>query len=185
MRVTALVTSSASASAHTRKRRGIRARRTRDASSNTRALRERENDAAVDAPSSTQRAPLDWRYETIAGRCAMIGCATLPTVEITAGGDAWTRATTTDAPVVVGVVALVAWASTAPFEFNPQSEYGADPETLREKTGVSGFLAYEQLNLNVDVERAHGRLAMLAFAAVVALESAVTHRGLWAPAIAP
>jgi len=184
MRVTSFVTSFVTSST----RRDVFARRrSRVVTANAKTMMnqgENENENAVvvvDASSSSTRLALDWRYETIAGRCAMIGWATLPTMEIISGGDAWTRATTTDAPLVAGVVALVAWASTQPFEFNPQSEYGADPETLREKTGVSGFLAYEKLNLNVDVERAHGRLAMLAFAVVVALERAVTHHGLWAP----
>ena len=109
-----------------------------------------------------------------------MGYAALPASEMSANADAWTRATTTDAFAVVALVALVTWASTAPFAFNPQSEYEANPESLRGKTGVSGFLAYEALNLNVDVERLHGRLAMLAFATTVALERLVLHRGVWA-----
>ncbi|OUS43656.1 hypothetical protein BE221DRAFT_194354 [Ostreococcus tauri] len=60
------------------------------------------------------------------------------------------------------------------------TEYEANPESLRGKTGISGFLAYEKLNLNVDVERANGRAAMVGFAVVVALESLVLHHGLFA-----
>ena len=123
---------------------------------------------------------IDWRLETVFGRSAMTGMAMLPTEEILGGGDALGRVFGEDFIRVALVVVLIAWASTQPFEFNPQCEYEANPESLRGKTGISGFLAYEKLNLNVDVERANGRAAMVGFAVVVALESLVLHHGLFA-----
>ena len=93
----------------------------------------------------------DWRLETVFGRSAMTGMAMLPTEEILKGGDALGRVFGEDFIRVALVVVLIAWASTQPFEFNPQGEYEANPESLRGKTGISGFLAYEKLNLNVDV----------------------------------
>jgi len=78
---------------------------------------------------------------------------------------------------VVATCALVAWASTKPFEFNPQ-EYSANPMELKGKKGMSGFAAMEELNLNCDVERAHGRLAMAGFAGT-ALVELILHRGVF------
>lgn len=106
--------------------------------------------------------------ETIAGRCAMVGYAVGATREATEATTmaAQTRAGLFDILVVVGVVA---WASVKPFEFNPQ-EYDRNPMNLKGKRGMSGFLAMEALNLNCDVERAHGRMAMVGFAGTALLE---------------
>ena len=106
--------------------------------------------------------------ETIAGRCAMVGYAVGATREVTEATTmaAQTRAGLFDALVVAGVVA---WASVKPFEFNPQ-EYDRNPMNLKGKRGMSGFLAMEALNLNCDVERAHGRMAMVGFAGTALIE---------------
>ncbi len=106
--------------------------------------------------------------ETIAGRCAMVGYAVGATREATEATTmaAQTRAGLFDILVVGGVVA---WASVKPFEFNPQ-EYDRNPMNLKGKRGMSGFLAMEALNLNCDVERAHGRMAMVGFAGTALLE---------------
>ena len=106
--------------------------------------------------------------ETIAGRCAMVGYAVGATREVTEATTmaAQTRAGLFAALVVVGVVA---WASVKPFEFNPQ-EYDRNPMNLKGKRGMSGFLAMEALNLNCDVERAHGRMAMVGFAGTALIE---------------
>ena len=106
--------------------------------------------------------------ETIAGRCAMVGYAVGATREVT---EATTMAaqTGTGAMEALVCVCVVAWASVKPFEFNPQ-EYDRNPMNLKGKRGMSGFLAMEALNLNCDVERAHGRMAMVGFAGTALLE---------------
>tara|TARA_B100000073_G_scaffold332832_1_gene323690 strand:+ start:245 stop:979 length:735 start_codon:yes stop_codon:yes gene_type:complete len=106
--------------------------------------------------------------ETIAGRCAMVGYAVGATREAT---EATTMAaqTGTGAMEALVCVCVVAWASVKPFEFNPQ-EYDRNPMNLKGKSGMSGFLAMEALNLNCDVERAHGRMAMVGFAGTALIE---------------
>jgi hypothetical protein len=115
----------------------------------------------------------DWAYETIAGRCAMAGYAIGAQIEAQSGATLANQASTaTGGFVAVALCCLIAWASISPFEFNPQ-EYGADPNGLKEKKGMSGFLAMEALNLNPDVERAHGRLAMVGFVGTALVEAAL------------
>lgn len=106
--------------------------------------------------------------ETIAGRCAMVGYAVGAMREAT---EATTMAaqTGTGAMEALVCVCVVAWASVKPFEFNPQ-EYDRNPMNLKGKSGMSGFLAMEALNLNCDVERAHGRMAMVGFAGTALIE---------------
>ena len=106
--------------------------------------------------------------ETIAGRCAMVGYAVGASREAT---EATTMAaqTQTGAIDILVCVCVVAWASVKPFEFNPQ-EYDRNPMNLKGKSGISGFLAMEALNLNCDVERAHGRMAMVGFAGTALIE---------------
>ncbi len=106
--------------------------------------------------------------ETIAGRCAMVGYAVGAMREAT---EATTMAaqTGTGATDALVCVCVIAWASVKPFEFNPQ-EYDRNPMNLKGKSGMSGFLAMEALNLNCDVERAHGRMAMVGFAGTALIE---------------
>ena len=106
--------------------------------------------------------------ETIAGRCAMVGYAVGTMREAT---EATTMAaqTGTGATDALVCVCVVAWASVKPFDFNPQ-EYDRNPMNLKGKSGMSGFLAMEALNLNCDVERAHGRMAMVGFAGTALIE---------------
>ncbi len=68
------------------------------------------------------------------------------------------------------VCGAIAWASVKPFEFNPQ-EYDADPQSLDGKKGMSGFLAMEALNFNVDVERLNGRACMVGIVGTMLVEA--------------
>ena len=106
--------------------------------------------------------------ETIAGRCAMVGYAVGATREATEA-TTFARMTPRSAMEILVVACVVAWASVEPFEFNPQ-EYDRNPMNLKGKSGMSGFLAMEALNLNCDVERAHGRMAMVGFAGTALIE---------------
>ena len=123
-------------------------------------------DTAADAPPL---AALDWRYETIAGRCAMAGYAVGASREVTEqlsyGDQLLVHAFGT--AVVCGAIA---WASVKPFEFNPQ-EYDADPQSLDGTKGMSGFLAMEALNFNVDVERLNGRACMVGIVGTMLVEA--------------
>ena len=107
--------------------------------------------------------------ETIAGRCAMVGYAVGATREATEATTTFAAATPRSAMEILVVACVVAWASVKPFEFNPQ-EYDRNPMNLKGKSGMSGFLAMEALNLNCDVERAHGRMAMVGFAGTALIE---------------
>ena len=109
--------------------------------------------------------------ETIAGRCAMVGYAVGASREATEATTMFAQTTTglRSAMEILVVACVVAWASVKPFEFNPQ-EYDRNPMNLKGKSGMSGFLAMEALNLNCDVERAHGRMAMVGFAGTALIE---------------
>ena len=157
-RVTTTTTTTTTATARARRRAATR----------TRAVKE---DAVAEKDAAS--AASDWAYETIAGRCAMAGYAIGAQIEAQSGATLASQASTaTGGFVAVALCCLIAWASISPFEFNPQ-EYGADPNGLKEKKGMSGFLAMEALNLNADVERVHGRLAMVGFVGTALVEAAL------------
>jgi len=123
-------------------------------------------DTTAEAPLA---AALDWRYETIAGRCAMVGYAVGASREVTEQLS-YADQVFAHAFGTVVVCGAIAWASVKPFEFNPQ-EYNADPRSLDGKKGMSGFLAMEALNFNVDVERLNGRACMVGIVGTMLVEA--------------
>lgn len=134
------------------------------------------DDAAADAdaaammntpPSSSSS--MDWRYETIAGRCAMAGYAVGASREA-AEGLTYVEQLGAHAFSAALICAAIAWASVKPFEFNPQ-EYDADPSSLDGKKGMSGFLVMDELNFNASAERANGRACMVGIVGTALVEA--------------
>jgi len=140
-----------------------------------RAADDAETATATTTESADTTAPLaalaalDWRYETIAGRCAMMGYAVGASREVTEQLS-YADQLFAHAFGTVVVCGAIAWASVKPFEFNPQ-EYDADPRSLDGKKGMSGFLAMDELNFNVDVERLNGRACMVGIVGTMLVEA--------------
>ena len=64
----------------------------------------------------------------------------------------------------------IIYASTKPFEFNPQNGYNANPESLEGIRDTPGMLVVEKCNFTPKVEMAHGRIAMTAFTILCLIE---------------
>lgn len=126
------------------------------------------NDGANDAIKPVSPFTLDWRYETIAGRCAMAGYAIGASREA-AEGVGYVEQLSRHGFSTGLVCIAIAWASIKPFEFNPQ-EYEANPTSLDGKKGLSGFLVVEALNFNAGVERLNGRACMVGLVGTSLLE---------------
>ena len=127
------------------------------------------DEAGEAGPNASEAEVMSWAPEVINGRLAMVGMAVGAQVEA-GDGVAMVDQLQQNAVGVVLLAAMVTWASITPFTFNPQAEYDANPASLEGKTGMSGFLCMDELNLKPDVELAHGRLAMVGIVGTVLVE---------------
>ena len=103
-----------------------------------------------------------WLPEVVNGRICMVGLSIGASVEVTQHMTLLEQV-----PHSLVQLALlggsIIYASTKPFEFNPQNGYNANPESLEGIRDTPGMLVVEKCNFTPKVEMAHGRIAMTAF----------------------
>ena len=110
-----------------------------------------------------------WLPEVVNGRICMVGLSIGASVEVT-------QHMTLLEQVAHSLVQLallggsIIYASTKPFEFNPQNGYNANPESLEGIRDTPGMLVVEKCNFTPKVEMAHGRIAMTAFTILCLIE---------------
>ena len=110
-----------------------------------------------------------WLPEVVNGRICMVGLSIGASVEVTQHMTLLEQV-----PHSLVQLALlggsIIYASTKPFEFNPQNGYNANPESLEGIRDTPGMLVVEKCNFTPKVEMAHGRIAMTAFTILCLIE---------------
>jgi hypothetical protein len=110
-----------------------------------------------------------WLPEVVNGRVCMVGLSIGATVEVTEHVSLLEQV-----PHSLVQLALlggsIIYASTKPFEFNPQNGYNANPQSLEGIRDTPGMLVVEKCNFTPKVEMAHGRIAMTAFTFLCLIE---------------
>ena len=110
-----------------------------------------------------------WLPEVVNGRVCMVGLSVGATVEVTEHVSLLEQVPHSLVQLALLGVSII-YASTKPFEFNPQNGYNANPQSLEGIRDTPGMLVVEKCNFTPKVEMAHGRIAMTAFTLLCLIE---------------
>ena len=110
-----------------------------------------------------------WLPEVVNGRVCMVGLSIGASVEVTQHLSLLEQVPHSLVQLALLGGAII-YASTKPFEFNPQNGYNANPESLEGIRDTPGMLVVEKCNFTPSVEMTHGRIAMTAFTLLCLIE---------------